>query len=182
MSRIGKKPIEIPAGVTLTINKSDVEVKGPKGVLNLRLLPEVNLKLEENKAIVGLNFENKNSPAFWGLTRALLANMVKGVSEGFEKNLELQGVGYRVKQSSTDAVTLTLGFSHPVEFKAPEGITLHVGENQTISIRGVDKQLVGLVAANIRKLRKPEPYKGKGIRYAGEVVRRKAGKTGKTGK
>jgi len=181
MSRIGRQIIEIPALVKVTIKDTEIEVQGPKGTLKMSTRPEIKVELQDGKLVASPKYESKNASAYWGLTRALLANMVKGVTEGFEKNLELIGVGYRVKQNGSEAVTLSLGFSHPVEFKAPEGITLTVGENQTINIKGADKQLVGLVAANIRKLKKPEPYKGKGIKYAGEVIRRKAGKAGKTG-
>ncbi|HXK52954.1 MAG TPA: 50S ribosomal protein L6, partial [bacterium] len=123
--------------------------------------------------------ETKNTPAFWGLTRALIANMVQGVTEGYTKDLELVGVGYRVKSENPQKISLSVGYSHPVEVEAPEGITFAVDGNQNITIHGIDKQLVGLTAAKIRKIRKPEPYKGKGIKYKGEVVRRKAGKAGK---
>lgn len=181
MSRIGRKLIEIPQGVTVEVNGREVVVKGPKGLLTCKFEREIGVKVEENKVKVEVLGETKRSTALWGLTRALIANMVKGVTEGFEKKLELVGVGYRAKQVSPSEITLTVGFSHQVDFKAPEGIQLTVVDNTHITITGADKQLVGMVAANIRKIRKPEPYKGKGIRYEGEVVRRKAGKAGKVG-
>ncbi len=178
MSRIGRNPILIPQGVTVTVDNSVVKVKGPKGELFVDLRPEITAKVEDSTLTVTPKIETKDTSAFWGLTRALIANMVKGVSEGFEKKLELVGVGYRAKASS-GGVSLTLGFSHPVEFLAPQGIVFEVPDTQNISIKGADKQLVGQTAAKIRALRKPEPYKGKGIKYFGEKVRRKAGKSGK---
>ncbi|MFH1898922.1 MAG: 50S ribosomal protein L6 [Patescibacteria group bacterium] len=181
MSRIGRKLIEIPQGVTVEVNGREVVVKGPKGPLTCKFEREIGVKVEENNVKVEVLGETKRSTALWGLTRALIANMVKGVTEGFEKKLELVGVGYRAKQVSPSEITLTVGFSHQVDFKAPEGIQLTLVDNTHITVTGADKQLVGMVAANIRKIRKPEPYKGKGIRYEGEVVRRKAGKAGKVG-
>ena len=178
MSRIGRNPILIPQGVTVTVDNSVVKVKGPKGELFVELRPEITAKVEGSTLTVTPKIDTKDTSAFWGLTRALIANMVKGVSEGFEKKLELVGVGYRAKASS-GGVSLTLGFSHPVEFLAPQGIVFEVPDTQNISIKGADKQLVGQTAAKIRALRKPEPYKGKGIKYFGEKVRRKAGKSGK---
>lgn len=178
MSRIGKMPIEIPAGITVTIDGSKVVVKGPKAELTEVIRPEIKAKVEENHVVFTVGKNVKNASAYWGLARALVANMVKGVNDGFEKKLELVGVGYRAKPSG-NGVTLTVGFSHPVEFPAPEGIKIEVVDQQNIVIKGADKQLVGLTAAKIRKIRKPEPYKGKGIKYAGEVIRRKAGKSGK---
>lgn len=179
MSRIGNKPIELPAGVTLTVEKNLVKVKGPKGELEYTLRPEVKLKVEGNVVTVEQIIESRNTSAFMGLTRALLNNMVIGVTTGYEKKLELVGVGYRAKQDSPTKMTMTLGFSHPVVIDTPKGITLEVTDNVNILIKGIDKHLVGLVASKIRKLRKPEPYKGKGIKYEGEVVRRKQGKSGK---
>jgi large subunit ribosomal protein L6 len=179
MSRIGNKPIELPTGVTLTVEKNLVKVKGPKGELEYALRPEVKLKVEGNLVTVEQIIESRNTSAFMGLTRALINNMVNGVTTGYEKKLELVGVGYRAKQDSPTKMTMTLGFSHPVVIDAPKGITLEVTDNVNILIKGIDKQLVGLVASKIRKLRKPEPYKGKGIKYEGEVVRRKQGKSGK---
>ncbi len=178
MSRIGKKKILIPTGVTVTVDKSKVDVKGPKGNLSIEIRPEIAAAVEKDQVIVSVAKETKDSSAFWGLTRALIANMVKGVAEGYEKKLQLIGVGYRAKVSG-DVLTLTVGYSHPIEFKAPQGIEISMEENQIIVVRGIDKHLVGLVAAQIRKIKKPEPYKGKGIRYIDEVVRRKAGKSGK---
>lgn len=178
MSRIGKQIILIPAGVTVEIRGSAVHVKGSKGDLNLTLRPEIAAVVKDGHVEVTVVKETKESGAFWGLERALIANMVKGVHEGFEKKLELVGVGYRVKQSGT-GLSLTVGFSHPVEVPAPAGITLTADDLTNITIKGADKQLVGLIAAQIRKIRKPEPYKGKGIKYAGEFIKRKVGKSAK---
>ena len=182
MSRLGNLPVKIPTGVTLEIKDSLVTVKGPKGELKLNVRPEIAVQVEGDEAKFSIAIDTKASSAFWGMTRSLVSNMVEGVTDGFVKNLELIGVGYRVKQEAPDAISLTLGFSHPVKIKAPEGVKFEVGENQTLAIKGIDKGLVGLTAAKIRKLRKPEPYKGKGIRYAGETVRRKAGKAAKSAK
>lgn len=179
MSRIGKTLIEIPAGVTVTFVEGVVAVKGPKGELSYEIRPEIEAKIEENQVKLVVAKETKDSNAFWGLTRALVANMILGVTEGFEKKLNLIGVGYRAKKESDNKISMTLGFSHPVIFDAPEGITLDVEGNDVIIVKGIDKQLVGLTTAKIRELRKPEPYKGKGIRYEGEVVKRKPGKAGK---
>ncbi len=178
MSRIGKMPILIPQGVTVTIDGSKITVKGPKGELTDTMRPEIKVKIEDNAVVFEIEKETKESSAYWGLIRALVANMVKGVTDGFEKKLELVGVGYRAKASGT-GVSLSVGYSHPVEFPAPEGIQIEVVDQQNVTIKGSNKQLVGLTAAKIRKVRKPEPYKGKGIKYAGEVIRRKAGKSGK---
>jgi large subunit ribosomal protein L6 len=182
MSRLGNLPVKIPTGVTLEIKDSLVTVKGPKGELKLNVRPEIAVQVEGDEAKFSIAIDTKASSAFWGMTRSLVSNMVEGVTDGFVKNLELIGVGYRVKQEAPDAISLTLGFSHPVKIKAPEGVKFEVGENQTLAIKGIDKGLVGLTAAKIRKLRKPEPYKGKGIRYTGETVRRKAGKAAKSAK
>ncbi len=181
MSRIGKMPIEIPQGVTVDINGNEIIVKGGKGTLSLRFEKDVTVKIEEGLVKVEMVGKSKKSPAMWGTTRALISNMIKGVSDGFEKKLELVGVGYRAKSVSPNEINLTVGFSHPVDYKAPEGVEFQVVDNTHITISGIDKNLVGLTAAKIRKIRKPEPYKGKGIRYEGEVVRRKAGKAGKVG-
>jgi len=181
MSRVGKMPIEIPQGVTVEITGSEVFVKGPKGNLSFKFEDDVLVKIEDSFVKVEMVEKSKKSPAIWGTTRAMIANMIKGVTEGFEKKLELVGVGYRAKQVSPNDITLAVGFSHPVDFKAPQGVEFQVVDNTHITIFGIDKQLVGLTAAKIRKIRKPEPYKGKGIRYEGEVVRRKAGKAGKVG-
>ncbi|MFC1700081.1 50S ribosomal protein L6 [Patescibacteria group bacterium] len=181
MSRIGKAPIDIPEGVTVEISGTKVVVKGLKGELAQDIRHEIKVEVKDGQVLVSMEKDIKKAPAFWGLTRALIANMVKGVTEGFEKKLELVGVGYRVKQVSNDTIEMTLGFSHPVKYKAPEGVEIKVEDEKNITIMGANKQLVGLAAANIRKLRKPEPYKGKGVRYKGEVVKKKAGKAGKVG-
>ena len=181
MRRIGKAPIEIPQGVTVEIKDGVVVVKGSKGELSFKLVSDVEVKKEESSLIVEMVGQKKDSPAKWGMTRAILANMIKGVVEPFEKKLELVGVGYRVKSVSNNEISLTVGFSHPVTFVSPEGVDLKVEDNTHITISGIDKHLVGLTAAKIRKIRKPEPYKGKGIKYVDEVIRRKAGKAGKVG-
>lgn len=178
MSRLGKKPIEILAGASVVITGSHVDVKGPKGALTLDIRPEIKAAVKDNQVVVSVEKEVKESKAYWGLTRSLIANMVLGVTQGFEKKLELVGVGYRAK-TSADGISLSVGYSHSVEFKTPVGIKLDVVDNQNITISGADKQQVGAVAATIRKIRKPEPYKGKGIKYSDEVVRRKVGKSGK---
>jgi len=181
MSRIGKAPVEIPQGVTVDITDSEVFVKGPKGDISFKFVKDVTVKKEENTVNVDMVGKTKGSPAIWGLTRAMIANMVKGVTEGFEKRLELVGVGYRAKQVSKNEITLTVGYSHPVDFKSPDGVEIKVEDNTHLVVSGFDKHLVGLTAAKIRKIRKPEPYKGKGIKYENEVIRRKAGKAGKVG-
>jgi large subunit ribosomal protein L6 len=181
MSRIGKAPILIPQGVTVEITDSEVVIKGLKGNLSFKYPGDVVLKREGDKVIVEMIGKSKESPALWGTTRALIANMIKGVTEGYEKKLELVGVGYRVKSVSPREISLTVGYSHPVDFTSPEGVELKVEDNTHITVSGFDKHLVGLTAAKIRKIRKPEPYKGKGIKYADEVVRRKPGKAGKVG-
>ena len=178
MSRLGKKPIEIVAGASTVITGSHVEVKGPKGTLTLDIRPEIKAVVKDSQVVVSIEKEVKESKAYWGLTRSLIANMILGVTQGFEKKLELVGVGYRVK-TSADGISLSVGYSHAVEFKTPAGIKLDIIDNQNITISGADKQQVGAVAASIRKIRKPEPYKGKGIKYSDEVVRRKVGKSGK---
>lgn len=178
MSRIGRQPIPISPKVQVTIDGTHVVVKGPKGELAMDVHPDMRLHLEDGKLIVARPTDQPQHRALHGLTRALLANMVTGVEEGFTKTLELQGVGYRAQQAGSK-VQLSLGFSHPVEVTPPPGVTLEVEGTSRIHVRGIDKQLVGQVAANIRRLRPPEPYKGKGIRYADERVRRKAGKAGK---
>jgi large subunit ribosomal protein L6 len=181
MSRIGKLPVPITKGVEVKIDGQAVTVKGPKGELNRDFPAGITLRVDDSQVNVERANDEKQTRALHGLSRSLLANMVVGVSEGFTKTLELQGVGYRATQAG-DKVTLAVGFSHPVEFAAPVGIQLEVEGNNRVHVRGIDKELVGQVAANIRKVRKPEPYKGKGIRYLGERVRRKAGKAGKAGK
>ncbi len=181
MSRIGKAPILIPQGVAVEITDNEVVVKGLRGNLSFKYSDDVVLKKEGDKVIVEMVGKSKESPALWGTTRALIANMIKGVTEGYEKKLELVGVGYRVKSVSPREISLTVGYSHPVDFTSPEGVELKVEDNTHVTVSGFDKHLVGLTAAKIRKIRKPEPYKGKGIKYADEVVRRKPGKAGKVG-
>ncbi len=178
MSRIGKKPIEIPKDAEVKIENRTIIVKGPKGELSYQYRPEISIELKDGKIIVFPQKKTKKTSAFWGLTRALLANMIKGVVEGFEKKLEIRGIGYRAALEGEDLV-LNLGFSHPVKIKKPEGIKFSVEKN-IISVQGIDKQLVGQIAAKIRKLRPPEPYKGKGIRYLGEEVIKKEGKKAAT--
>jgi len=174
MSRIGKKPILIPEGVEVKIDAGKAIVKGPKGELSQEVRPEIGIEIKENKICIYPKRETKQTKAFWGLTRALVANMVKGVIDGYEKKLEMQGVGYRASLEGEDLV-LQVGFSHPVKIKIPSELNVSLEKN-IITISGIDKQLVGQFAAKIRKIRPPEPYKGKGIRYVGEVVRRKVGK------
>lgn len=176
MSRIGKKPIEIPRGVEVKIDGSKVTVKGPKGELTMSARPEV--KIEAKDGNVSVSCEKKEAKAFWGLTRALIANMIKGVTEGYEKKLEINGVGYKANVEGRDLV-LNIGFSHPVKIKAPEGINFLVDKN-IITVSGIDKGLVGQTAATTRKARPPEPYKGKGIKYVDEQIRRKEGKRAAT--
>src|SRR5680860_157168 len=175
MSKIGKKPIDIPAGVTVSVSdKNEVVVKGSKGELSDKFDTRIVIKQEENQISLSPKSDTKKNFALWGLSRMLIANMIEGVSKGYEKKLEIQGVGYKVIQNGND-LDLSLGFSHTIFFEAPKGITFQVEKN-IITITGIDKQLVGQVAANIRSKKKPEPYKGKGIRYVGEHVRRKVGK------
>ena len=179
MSRIGKKPIVIPAGVTVTVVDSLVRVTGPKGTLDERLHPRVTVTVTDGVAEVTVkNPDLKDDRALWGLFGSLIRSMIIGVTVGFEKKLEVQGVGYKVALQGAD-LRLDVGFSHPVLFPIPNGITITIDKN-IITVQGISKQVVGETAACIRKVRKPEPYKGKGIRYVGEVVRRKAGKTVKT--
>lgn len=180
MSRIGKMPVTLPKGVSVNINGTTVQVKGPKGTLTQTFHEGLTINQEDGKVVVATP-EDHAYDAMHGLTRALLNNMVKGVTDGFSKTLEIEGVGYRGELQGKNLV-LALGFSHPVPVAAPEGINFTVDKSQrVITIEGADKQTVGQVAANIRKLRPPEPYKGKGIRYQGEKIRRKAGKAGKAG-
>jgi large subunit ribosomal protein L6 len=178
MSRIGRQPIPVPAGVTAKVEGKDITVTGPKGSLSLTVADPIVIAEEEGALVVTRPDDERNSRALHGLTRTLVANMVTGVTQGYEKGLEIVGTGYRVAAKGTDLEFL-LGFSHPVLVKAPEGITFQVESPVKFKVQGIDKQKVGEVAANIRKIRKPEPYKGKGVRYEGEVVRRKAGKAGK---
>jgi large subunit ribosomal protein L6 len=178
MSRVGKKPIEIPAGVTVTLNSNVVTVKGPKGELTRTFNPDIEIKVEENIINVSRPSESKEHRALHGTTRALLSNMVEGVSKGFEKGLELIGVGYRAQKQGNKLV-LNVGYSHPVEITPEAGLEIEVPSNTKVIVKGTSKERVGALAANIRDVRRPEPYKGKGIRYEGEFVRRKEGKTGK---
>ncbi len=176
MSRIGKMPIPIPKEVKVALNGDLLTVKGPKGELRCNIHPKVNINIENGQILVTVNDEDKGSKSCHGLFRALIANMVKGVSKGFERVLEIVGVGYRAELSGRTA-TLHLGYSHPVVFELPDGINAEI-EKTKITLSGIDKELLGRTAAKIRSFRKPEPYKGKGIRYAEEIIRRKAGKTG----
>jgi large subunit ribosomal protein L6 len=177
MSRIGKKPVTVPKGVTLDLQGQVVAVKGPKGELRRTLHPEMQLALADGTLTVARPSEDKRHKALHGLTRTLVQNMVDGVSKGFSKTLEIQGVGYKA-EAKPYGVNLIVGFSHPVKYEAPKGIKISVENNIVVKIEGADKEIVGQVAAELRAVRPPEPYKGKGIRYQGEQVRRKAGKTG----
>lgn len=179
MSRIGKLPVVIPAGVTATVDGQKVTVKGPKGELFVNIAEPINVSMEGNEISVSRPNDERLNRSLHGLSRTLINNMVIGVTEGYKKTLEIVGVGYRVTAKSPTTLEFSLGFSHPVVINAPEGITFTVETNTRFNVEGIDKQKVGEVAANIRKLRKPEPYKGKGIRYQGEHIRRKVGKAGK---
>jgi large subunit ribosomal protein L6 len=178
MSRIGKQPIDVPQGVEVRLEGSRIDVRGPKGTLHREVHPRMKVTVDDGTVRVERTSDERLDKSLHGLTRSLIANMVAGVTEGFEKRLEIQGVGYRAALQGRD-LELQVGFSHPVRFPAPEGIEFEVPAANRIVVRGIDKQLVGEVAANIRKVRKPEPYKGKGIRYEGEYVRKKAGKAAK---
>lgn len=175
MSRIGKAPINVPKGVTITIDGQTVKVKGPKGELSRTVRPEIAVKQDGETLIVERKSESRTARGLHGLTRTLLANMVKGVNEGFEKNLEIVGVGYRAQVEGKKLI-MQLGYSHPVEIDPPAGIEISVTQNTKLSVKGADKQAVGDIAAFIRSKRLPEVYKGKGVKYAGEYIRRKAGK------
>ena len=177
MSRIGKKPVTLPKGVNLDLQGSTVAVKGPKGELRRTLHPEMKLTLDNGSFTVERPSDDKRHKALHGLTRTLVQNMVEGVSKGFTKTLEIQGVGYKA-EAKPYGVNLIVGFSHPVKYEAPKGIKISVENNTVVKVEGADKEVVGQVAAELRSVRPPEPYKGKGIRYQGEQVRRKAGKTG----
>ena len=174
MSRIGKKPILIPEGVEVKIEEQKIFVKGPKGELQREIRPEIKVEIKDKEVILTPQIESKKTPAFWGTSQVLISNMIFGVKDGYEKKLEMIGVGFKAVLEGEN-LTLNLGFSHPVKIKAPEGIKLSVEKN-IITVSGIDKELVAQTAANIRKTKKPEPYKGKGIRYLGEQVRRKVGK------
>jgi large subunit ribosomal protein L6 len=178
MSRIGRLPIEIPAGVNVTVDGSAITVKGPKGELALTVASPIEVKLEDGQLLVSRPDDERASRSLHGLTRTLIANQIVGVTQGYSKGLEIVGTGYRV-QAKGNSLEFALGFSHSITVDPPEGISFAVEGNNKLTVHGIDKQAVGEVAANIRKLRKPEPYKGKGVRYEGEVVRRKAGKSGK---
>ena len=177
MSRIGKKPVVIPKGVTVQVQGNTVAVKGTRGELRRSLHPDMKLALANDRFTVERPSEEKRHKALHGLTRTLVQNMVEGVSKGFSKTLEIQGVGYKA-EAKPYGVNLIVGYSHPVKYEAPKGIKISVDNNVVVKIEGADKELVGQVAAELRSVRPPEPYKGKGIRYQGEQVRRKAGKTG----
>ena len=178
MSRIGRQPIVIPAGVTAKVDGREVTVTGPKGSLSMTIVEPISVAEEDGALVVTRPDDERDSRARHGLTRTLVSNMVIGVTQGFEKGLEIVGTGYRVQAKGQD-LEFALGYSHPIVFPAPEGISFAVESPTKFKVMGIDKQQVGEVAANIRKLRKPEPFKGKGVRYEGEVVRRKAGKAGK---
>ena len=178
MSRIGKSPIPVPAGVEVNISGSDVSVKGPKGSLQLTVSAPITVALTDGQVVVTRPDDERVSRSLHGLTRTLIANQIIGVTEGYTKALEIVGTGFRVAAKG-QALEFALGYSHSITVEPPQGISFAVEGNTKIVVSGIDKQAVGEVAANIRKLRKPEPYKGKGVRYAGEVVRRKAGKSGK---
>lgn len=177
MSRVGKMPIAVPKGVQVKINKDVIEVSGPKGKLSQNLLPGITMEIEKDLVIIKRVSEQKIHKSLHGLTRTLVANMVTGVIDGFTKELEINGVGYRAQLQGRDLV-LSLGFSHPINFPLPEGIEVEIDKQTKLTVKGIDKNLVGETAAKIRGLRKPEPYKGKGIKYQNEYIRRKVGKTG----
>jgi len=179
MSRIGKQPVVVPSGVDVNISGADISVKGPQGVLTMTVPGEIAVAKDDATLVVTRPNDERQNRALHGLVRSLLNNMVTGVTAGFTKELEIVGVGYRAQAKGPKALELALGFSHPVNIDAPEGITFEVPAPTRIIVKGIDKELVGQVAANIRKIRKPEPYKGKGVRYLGEYVARKAGKAAK---
>lgn len=180
MSKIGKKPMAIPEGVKVEIAGQTVRIKGPKGELSRKLEQGIKAEIVDNRILVKAVSSSKRAHQLWGLNRTLLQNLIEGVTAGFKKELELVGIGYRAEKKGSDLI-FSLGFSHPVEFKAPAGITLDVLDKIKIVVSGIDKQLVGQVASKIRTLRPPEPYKGKGIKYADEVIKKKPGKAGKVG-
>lgn len=180
MSKIGKQPISIPEDVVVDVNQQAVRVKGPKGELEQKLTPKVKVAVSAGQLMVEPVGDSPVARQMWGLTRTLIANMIIGVTEGFKKDLELVGIGFRAEKKDW-GISLSLGFSHPVEFEAPEGIEFEVVDKNKITVSGIDKQLVGQTAAKVRSFRPPEPYKGKGVRYAGEEMRKKPGKAGKVG-
>jgi large subunit ribosomal protein L6 len=178
MSRIGKLPIEIPKGVEISLADTHISVKGPKGTLSRTLMSEIALEIKDSRIELTKKTDNLKSRAAYGLTRTLVNNMVTGVTKGFEKALEINGVGYRA-EAKGDVLNLSLGYSHPINFQLPAGITVEVEKMTKLLVKGIDKEVVGATAAKIRSFRGPEPYKGKGIKYATETILRKAGKTGK---
>ena len=178
MSRIGNKPITVPNGVDIKIENNHITVKGPKGTLERTIEPEISVKLEDNVLTVSRDSDERRSKSLHGLTRTLINNMIMGVQQEFTRELQINGVGYRVQKQGND-LNLSLGYSHPVIYEAPEGITFDVPNANTIIVKGINKELVGQTAADIRTKRPPEVYRGKGIKYAEEVIRRKVGKTGK---
>jgi large subunit ribosomal protein L6 len=179
MSRIGKEPVPIPAGVNVALADGTVTVKGPKGELSQAVPEGITVDVTDDQVVVTRASDHRRHRALHGLTRSLIANMVTGVTDGYSKSLEIVGVGYRAQARGSNALVIQAGYSHPVEVTAPEGVTFEVPSPTRITVSGANKQVVGQVAADIRAIRKPEPYKGKGIRYAGEQVRRKVGKAGK---
>lgn len=181
MSRIGRKPVEVPKGVEVTLNGNLITVKGPKGTLTRELHPDMKVEMADGKVVVTRPSDERKHRSLHGLTRTLIANMIKGVTEGYEKSLEVVGTGYRAAMQGKKLV-LTVGYSHPVEVDPGEGITIEVPAPTRIVVKGSDKERVGQLAAEIRAVREPDPYKGKGIRYAGEAIKLKAGKAGKAGK
>jgi large subunit ribosomal protein L6 len=178
MSRIGRKPVPIPSGVEVAVHGSDVSAKGPKGTLSLRAHAEMTVRVAEGEVLVERPTDQRHHRALHGLTRSLIANMVEGVTNGYRKELDIVGVGYRAALKGSD-LEISLGFSHPVSVKPPAGITFEVPQPTRIVVSGADKELVGKTAADIRMLRRPDPYKGKGVRYVGEYIRKKAGKAAK---
>ncbi len=180
MSRIGRLPITVPSGVDVSLDGSTITVSGPRGTLTRTLTPRISVVREDGRIVVSRPSEDKTSKSLHGLTRTLVANMVEGVTNGYRKPLEITGVGYRAALSGKKLL-LNLGYSHPIEIDPPGGISFEVESPTKVAVVGIDKELVGQVAAEVRATRKPEPYKGKGVRYAGEVIRRKAGKAGKVG-
>lgn len=181
MSRIGKKPVPLPQGVTAALAGQRITVKGPKGEISRLVHAELTVAVEGEQVLVRRPSDESRHKALHGLTRTLIANMVEGVTTGFKKTLEIQGVGYKAEPTK-DGVTLIVGYSHPVKYQAPKGVKISVDNNTVVKVEGVDKELVGQVAAELRAVRPPEPYKGKGVRYQGEQVRRKAGKTAQAAK
>ena len=179
MSRIGKAPIPVPGGVEVTLADRHVTVKGPQGTLERDLPGEITVRQSDGELLVERPDDERENRALHGLVRSLVANMVEGVTKGFEKQLEIHGVGYRVQAQGPDQLVFSLGYSHQIPVRAPEGVTFEVATPTRFTVKGIDKQKVGQVAADIRRLRKPDPYKGKGVRYAGEALKLKPGKTGK---